>query len=329
MKQRHGRPSKVEGKTNKYNSLSAKDTRSLVAEYSTMTNRDLRKKYNISETQFRVIVQQYKLKTKYVGKFTSKARPIEFFDGKCGVYGIVRNNSDKVYIGSSSNISERLKNHCGLLNFGNHYNKSLQEDWGKFKFYFSLICECNEADLLKTENEILIQLDRWAIYNTGITVDKETDYKSLWEKIYPKLEILPNDCWVFTGKVHKGYGKIEVKDIVYAVHRIAYMAHNPDFSYSVSQTCKNKLCCNPKHLISISSKESSRLSVRSKNKRTCKRRSKLDQYVDMIMQKRNDGETYAKIVESLPIKISSSVLCRYIKNVEARGGHLDLGGVDI
>ena len=72
------------GKLSMNNSLTAAETKSLVTEYSTMTNSDLIKKYNISKTQFKSIVKHYKLKTKYFGKFISGKKDLDFFKDKCG-----------------------------------------------------------------------------------------------------------------------------------------------------------------------------------------------------------------------------------------------------
>ena len=253
-----GRPIGSTGK--QYNSLDVFTIRKLVAEYSTTSNNDLMKIYNISRTQLRDIVKQYKLKSKYIGKYTSQKRDISFFTDKCGIYAIVRNDQKKVYIGSSSNIGCRLKTHLSELNHSNHNNTELQKDWGTFGFYLAMIEECNEVDLLKRENEILDSIDSGYLYNTK------------------------------------------------------------EFSYMVSQTCKNKLCCNPEHLINVSSKESSRLSIPRLTFIPQNRSSKLDPFKEMILAEREKGKKWKEIQAILPIKINDATICRYAKKWKLRQG---------
>jgi len=49
-----------------------------------------------------------------------------------GIYKIICLNNNKFYIGSSTNINQRLKNHINLLNQNKHKNKYLQNSWNKY-----------------------------------------------------------------------------------------------------------------------------------------------------------------------------------------------------
>lgn len=49
-----------------------------------------------------------------------------------GIYKITCITTNKVYIGSSSNLSRRKKEHFGLLNKGTHGNVYLQSAWNKY-----------------------------------------------------------------------------------------------------------------------------------------------------------------------------------------------------
>jgi hypothetical protein len=61
-------------------------------------------------------------------------------------------------------------------------------------------------------------------------------------------------CWLWTGATTpEGYGKITFKHRhVLRTHRVAYKAWvNPEIpkGIKIKQTCGNRLCCNPEHLI--------------------------------------------------------------------------------
>lgn len=57
-----------------------------------------------------------------------------------GIYAIINLESNKMYIGSSSNIEKRFKAHQASLKAGNHYNKDLQTDYNSgATFQFKII----------------------------------------------------------------------------------------------------------------------------------------------------------------------------------------------
>lgn len=55
----------------------------------------------------------------------------------CGVYGIINNKNNKVYIGYSTNVRERVYVHLKHLQEGRHANEILQEEWKRDKEYFT------------------------------------------------------------------------------------------------------------------------------------------------------------------------------------------------
>lgn len=66
--------------------------------------------------------------------------------------------------------------------------------------------------------------------------------------------ILESGCWEWTGSQYKGFGKIRRNNKLSASHRVAYEAANPNENIEgleIFQTCGNKLCCNPEHLVAI------------------------------------------------------------------------------
>ena len=75
-------------------------------------------------------------------------------EGGSGIYCIICIDNDKWYIGSSSNIYNRISVHKKELKKNKHPNKYLQESWNKYgiiKFEFYVIEYCNKKELLERE----------------------------------------------------------------------------------------------------------------------------------------------------------------------------------
>jgi len=64
-----------------------------------------------------------------------------------------------------------------------------------------------------------------------------------------------NGCWVWTGPVDKGYGRMYVNKKAYQAHRWSF-EHHKHVSLRKEETldhlCRNTLCCNPDHLEKVS-----------------------------------------------------------------------------
>ena len=75
----------------------------------------------------------------------------------CGIYKITNING-KVYIGSSVNIKQRLKNHVYCFRNNKHYNSYLQRSWnksGEESFIFEVLLYCAEENLLFYEDRAI------------------------------------------------------------------------------------------------------------------------------------------------------------------------------
>lgn len=95
---------------------------------------------------------------------------------------------------------------------------------------------------------------------------KKYELKANEYDIYFFLERVGNhdndDCWIWNGaKVSGGYGvlrrKRDGKQITIFTHRLMWTIHNgeiPD-DFVIDHLCKNRACCNPKHLEAVSDKE--------------------------------------------------------------------------
>lgn len=79
-----------------------------------------------------------------------------------------------------------------------------------------------------------------------------------WLNILRKDCAIPEvsgQCWVWTGPIDKGYGRLYHQGKVYQSHRWSYEQHK-HVSLSKKDTidhlCRNTLCCNPDHLEKVS-----------------------------------------------------------------------------
>jgi group I intron endonuclease len=100
-----------------------------------------------------------------------------------GIYKIINNLNNKIYIGSAINFTARKNHHLSCLKRNKHGNKYLQKSFNKYgeqNFIFELIEECNKEDLLIREQYYLdtfkpqYNMCKIAGSNFGIKRSKET-----------------------------------------------------------------------------------------------------------------------------------------------------------
>lgn len=68
--------------------------------------------------------------------------------GKCGIYMLVNLENGKRYVGSSTNIYNRLHEHIHNLNSNKAHNKHLQSSWNKYGqecFMYAILEYCDES----------------------------------------------------------------------------------------------------------------------------------------------------------------------------------------
>lgn len=106
-----------------------------------------------------------------------------------GIYKICNINTNQFYIGSGSSLKQRKSQHWGLLKYGNHYNKKLQNSWnkhGESSFVFEIIEECEECKLVEREQHYIDTLKPFynirkeVTSNKGLKRSKQT--VELWRK---------------------------------------------------------------------------------------------------------------------------------------------------
>jgi len=75
---------------------------------------------------------------------------------------------------------------------------------------------------------------------------------SVITRLFSKIKI--NNCWIWTGKLnYDGYGSIKVDKKMKKVHRISYEYFKeiiPE-GLEIDHLCKNRACCNPNHLETV------------------------------------------------------------------------------
>ena len=101
-----------------------------------------------------------------------------------GVYAIEHTSSGRVYIGSSKNISSRLREHLSYLLKGDHHSQYLQNSWNKYGesyFQFKIIEKCS-IDTLIDREQFWIDFYHSYIEETGFNIRRFADRREHTEK---------------------------------------------------------------------------------------------------------------------------------------------------
>jgi len=71
------------------------------------------------------------------------------------------------------------------------------------------------------------------------------------------VEGLEGMCWTWTGCINsKGYGCVSIDGTVQLTHRVSYALHVAAIpaDRQIDHLCRNKKCCNPRHLEAVTGK---------------------------------------------------------------------------
>lgn len=239
-----------------------------------LESKEIQDKYKISKAALSCLRSRRNIKVRIYPSDVSKwelLTDIESSKNISGIYCIYfieKNNSNniKAYIGSSVNISERLKSHQRDLINNNHYNKKLQEFYNdsNFTINYSIIEKCDEKQIMQKEAHYLHMWHDCCLLNTWKPT-KEEDIKPWLTKAvsmdsYKKYTL--NNNSIYNGTPCKesdfvdknGYGrmKVQIDKIAKTIikHRVAYWEKYGEYPELVRHLCANKRCYNPDHLAS-------------------------------------------------------------------------------
>lgn len=87
-----------------------------------------------------------------MNKFIKENLNVENIKNKSGIYRFWCNNHS--YIGSAKNLKKRLLAHLSTMRNGKHHNHTVQNVYNKYgieNFYFEILENCSEQDLLERE----------------------------------------------------------------------------------------------------------------------------------------------------------------------------------
>lgn len=258
--------------------LGGLDERNLIKDYeSGISTRILVKKYNVSSPFISSMFKRRGLCRRVDQSIVSGWECIDrnevsnFYQNISGVYAIYFISNDnyndiKLYIGSSVNIKNRLRDHLHQLKHNKHYSKNLSQLYNdsNYSLNLAIIERCSEDQIMQRER---YYLDRWSkscLLNTWNNVREEDLRPWLKEAIkkdaYAKnFTINENTGCKESSCVHKsGYARMTVtlngfKDepgqIKYLYkHRVAYWEKHGEYPELIRHLCNNPRCYNADHL---------------------------------------------------------------------------------
>ena len=94
-----------------------------------------------------------------------------------GVYALINETNGKRYIGASTNITNRLKNHFCMLQAGKHIIPDLQSDFNSgHRFKYEILYAVPKASkdyvkriIITMEHEFIMKTDSQMLYNRDLT----------------------------------------------------------------------------------------------------------------------------------------------------------------
>jgi len=233
---------------------------------------DLSKLYNVSKAALSCMLKTRNIKCRVNNYHLSLWKKIDnvkkMKKNICGVYCIyfvnkTDNNDIKLYIGSSVNIKNRLRDHIGALESERHSSPKLFEFFNDNNYTMSMAVmqECEAVDVLEQESKMLGEFDSSCLINTWKPTKQEDILpwlkKAITLESYKNYTLTDTGCWE-SKHIHKsGYARLAVvafkdwgpgeKKYMYS-HRVAYWEKYGEYPELIRHKCGNSKCKNPDHL---------------------------------------------------------------------------------
>lgn len=265
------------------NILDGNSERNLINDYNNgLSTKELINKYNVTKACISSLFARRNVPKRidhsYI-KTVEKIDDIESLDKNIsGVYAIYflwkyhkydteafsKVNNIKIYIGSSTNIKQRLADHIYYLTNNTHNNKLLNSYFNnkEYKIKYCIIKRCEPKDIMQEERVFQRKFNHSCLLNSWLACDGDDLLpwlkKAVKLKAYKNYNITDNDCWE-PYSIHKsGYGRLCVvldEDFgsgirkYFSSHRVAYWEKYGEYPELVRHKCGNPKCRNPDHLI--------------------------------------------------------------------------------
>lgn len=252
--------------------LSGGDERRIVSDYNSGNSLGkLAKKYNVSKSYVSSLLKRRNVKINVNHSDVVKWKTIKDLesidDDICGIYALYfvnnNNNDIKLYVGSSTNIKKRLKDHYRLLNSATHESKLLQKyfDNQQYSFNIAIIKECDEKSIMQEERVYQNKYNRGCLLNYWVATNVNDLLPWLEQatllKSYRDYVENNDGCWESKNVDRRGYGVLKVvafkdwgsgKVKYFYNHRVAYWEKYGEYPELIRHKCGNRKCRNPDHL---------------------------------------------------------------------------------
>jgi hypothetical protein len=276
MSRPKGSKDKTKRKTKKI--LGGIDERNLIKDYeSGISTKILIEKYNVSKTFISSMFKRRglcrRVDQSVINSWESIDQNIlnDLDKNISGVYAIYfinkyDNNDIKLYIGSSVNIKNRLRDHLYQLKCNKHYSKKLFELYNNLNYNLNLaiVERCSEDIILQKEQQYQSKWSKSCLLNMWNSVKEEDLRPWLQQAVkndsYVKRFVINEQTSCKESLfIHKsGYARMSVTingfsdepgETKYLYkHRVAYWEKYGEYPELVRHLCNNPKCYNADHL---------------------------------------------------------------------------------
>jgi len=256
--------------------LNGAEERDLIAEYvGGESTRNLIKKYKVTKSYISLMFKRRGVSARIDPSFVCQWEQIEDIKnverGISGVYAIyfihnINSNNIKLYIGSSVDISNRLKDHVRHLNQDTHNSQNLKKMFydRDYSVKYAIIERCDTDIIMQKESFYLGAWSKSCLLNqwksTNVDELKPWLDEAIKRDSYAKNYVINKDTGCKESlSVHKdGYSRMKViigsrnnfpgeAKYLYK-HRIAYWEKHGEYPELVRHLCNNPRCYNADHL---------------------------------------------------------------------------------